>query len=260
MANILKKKLKNDEFIIGTFINIANPAIPEVIGLNGFDFIVLDFEHTSFNYSIAEDLIRAANLTNCSTIIRTADKNPSNISRALDIGANAIQIPQISSREEAEIVIKNSKFYPIGERGASHYVRAARYSSIDKTKYYSSENDNNLTIIQIEGANAIKELDEILKIKEIDVIFIGPVDLSMSLGIPGQINHPLVEEKVLEIIYKTREAGKWVGTYVEDLPTFEKRAKQGVKVLTYLVDVGLFFKVCKESINSLKSIIASLDN
>lgn len=260
LANILKERLKNGEFVIGTFLNIANPAIPEIIGLNGFDFLVLDFEHTSLDFSIAENLIRAAQLVSCSTIIRTADKNPSNISRALDIGADAIQIPQVGSLEEAEMVIKNSKFFPSGERGASHYVRAARYSNIDKIKYYTSENDNTLIIIQIEGANAIKELDEILKIKEIDVIFIGPVDLSMSLGVPGEINHPLVEEKVKEIIEKARNSGKSVGTYVEDLATFEKRARQGVKMLTYWLDVGLFYNACKESFNSLKSIINAIND
>ena len=254
MKNKIKEKLINNELVIGTFVNIPSPMVAEVIGLSGFDFILIDFEHASFNYHIAENMIRGANNSSCSVIIRTADKNPNNISKALDIGAEAVQVPQVCSKEDAQKIVDAGKFYPLGNRGMSHYVRAASYSHIEKARYYNNENENNLIIIQIEGQNAILELDKILEINGIDVIFIGPFDLSQSLGVPGQVNHPLVEEKIFEITNKAKKADKWIGTYVEDLESFEKNVKQGVKLLTHIVDVKFLYDACVEDVNKLRNI------
>lgn len=246
MSNLIKEKLEKKQNVIGPFMKLPSPAVVEIAGLAGFDYLIIDCEHGPLNVLEAEDMVRAAHLANMSAVIRVGQNNPHEISRALDIGADAVQIPQISNKEDAINAVNSSKFSPQGERGVCRYVRAAEYSSMNKNDYFKSANENTMVIIHIEGMEGIQNLDQILEVAGIDVIFIGPYDLSQSLGIPGDVNNIMVEEKMKEVVNKAQAKGKIVGTFVDDINTALKWKSLGIQYISYSVDVGIIYEAFKK--------------
>jgi len=250
MLNRFKNKLRNGLPVFGPFMKTTDPAFIEVAGHAGFDFVVLDMEHGPAGIHELQNLIRAAMLANVIPIVRTSDSSENAISKPLDLGALGVQIPQVVSGEMAERCVKAARFFPKGERGVCRFVRAAGYSSMASDEYFKRANEA-LVIIQIEGKNAIDDLDNILKVDGIDIIFIGPYDLSQSLGVPGQVSNPVVTNTMNAIVRKAQAAGKVVGTFTDTLPSAEMWKKAGVQYISYSVDVGIFTTACREIVNSL---------
>lgn len=249
--NKLLKKMNEGNCVYGPFMKTGDPAFVEIAGHSGFDFAILDLEHGPSNELALQNLIRGAQVANICPIVRVSKLDEVLIGRALDVGAHGVQVPQITNAKEATIAVKASKFSPLGERGVCRFVRASNYSSIDRFQYLSEANDN-LVILQLEGQEAIDNLDEILEVSGIDVIFIGPYDLSQSIGVPGNINHPLVEEKMQYIIKKASEKGILTGTFVDTPEGAKKWKKVGVSYVSYSVDVGIFYEACKNTLTVIK--------
>lgn len=239
-----RNKLDNGECVYGIFMKTGDPMFVEAASLGGFDYVILDTEHGPVSIENQQNNIRAAEARGSVPIIRLKDLDENTVGKALDIGAYGIQVPQINSAEDAGKVVKFAKFYPYGMRGVCRFVRAADYSNQNRYAYF--ENSKNLLIIlQLEGVKAIENLDEILDVEGVDVLFIGPYDLSQSLGIPGQVNNPLVVEKMKKIVEKAREKHKIIGTFVDTPEDLVMWRDLGVKYLSYSVDVGLFIDACK---------------
>jgi 4-hydroxy-2-oxoheptanedioate aldolase len=240
-----KQKLKREKgTVLGIFMKTSDPALVEIASLSGFDFVILDQEHGAVDHSQMQNLIRAVKDTPTIPIIRIADLREDLIGKALDIGAMGVQIPKVSTKEDIKKIIQFSKFYPQGERGVCRFVRAADYSLIDKKEYFK-ESNKNLNIIQIEGINALENIEDILSMKGIDIIFIGPYDLSQSLGVPGEIFHEKVINAMKKIIKKCKLKGKVVGTFVDTEKGLQIWKKVGVKYLAYSVDLGIFSEACR---------------
>jgi len=204
MNNKMQKKLNEGKHVVGPFVKIASPELVEIMGRAGLDYLIIDCEHGPVNALKAQDMVRAAKLVGLSAVIRIPTNDAYMISRALDIGADAVQIPQISTKEDAERAAKAAKFAPLGERGVCRFVRASDYSNIEKNEYFKKANEETMVIIHIEGERGVNNIDEILSVDGIDVIFLGPYDLSQSLGLPGQINHPIVVDTMKEIVAKAK--------------------------------------------------------
>ncbi len=249
----LIKNLEKNEISIGPFSKSSDPSIIECIGLAGFDFLIIDLEHGPNTIESAQNLVRAALLHEMTPIVRVSENNESSISKALDIGAQGVQVPQINNKQDALKVITAAKFAPIGKRGVCRYVRAAGFSSKDKNLYFEESNQNTLVILQIEGKEGIENLDNILDVNGIDIIFIGPYDLSQSLGVPGQTNHPEVINAMKSVVNKAKQKNIVVGTFVETPEDLNMWKDLGVLYLSYKVDVGIFYDACKLTYNTLKS-------
>ena len=224
-----KEKLKNG-YTIGPFSKTSDPAFIEILGHAKFDFVILDLEHGPNSVETLQNLIRAAQVSDILPIVRVKENNLSIIGEVLDIGAA-----------------------PNGCRGVCRFVRAANYSMQDRFEYFKDA-DNTIIIFQIEGQQAISQLDEILRVDGIDLIFIGPYDLSQSIGMPGQIDHPLVTEKMLEIIDLCNKHNVDVGTFVDNMENAKRWKRAGVKYLSYSVDTGIFYEASRDLANKLKSI------
>ena len=252
MKNIIdrfKKKLHTDG-VIGIFSKTSDPALIEVMGYAGMDYVIIDLEHGPNSVQSVQNLIRAAQVSGIMPIVRVKESCASVMGAVLDIGAGGIQVPQIGTRAEAEAVIKRTKFSPMGERGVCRFVRAANYSAKDRFQYFKDANEA-VTILQIEGQAGIDNLDDIITVEGIDAIFIGPYDLSQSLGVAGQIDHPLVEKKMLEIVKKCADVGVTVGTFVDTIANAKKWKALGVKYISYSVDMGIFHDAVKDIITNI---------
>lgn len=246
-----RNKLQNDECVYGVFMKTGDPMFVEAASLGGFDFVILDTEHGPVSIENQQNNIRAAEARGAVPIIRLKDSGENTIGKALDIGAYGIQVPQINSAADAEKIVKFAKFYPYGMRGVCRFVRAADYSAMDRYEYF--ENSKNILIIlQLEGVKAIENLDEILEVEGVDILFIGPYDLSQSLGIPGQVNNPLVVEEMKKIVERARKKNKVIGTFVDTPEDLIMWRNLGVKYLSYSVDVGIFLDACRDLSDKFK--------
>lgn len=239
-----RNKISNGENVYGMFMKTNDPMFVEAVGISGFDYVILDMEHGPVTIENQQNNIRAAEARNTVPIIRLKDRGENTIGKALDIGAYGIQVPQIKNAEEAKRVVKFAKFYPYGMRGVCRFVRAADYSNMDRYEYFEGSKDI-LIILQLEGIDAIKNLDEILEVDGIDILFIGPYDLSQSLGIPGQVNNPVVVNAMKDIVKKAKEKGKVIGTFVDTFEDLKMWREIGIQYLSYSVDVGVFIDACK---------------
>lgn len=244
--NKLKRLIKEGGVVVGPFMKITDPAVMEIAGYAGFNFVIIDTEHGPVSIETAQNLVRAATYAEISPIIRVKNNDPATILRALDIGAEGVEVPHISSKEDAVKAVRATKFAPVGERGVCRFVRAAQYSALDRFKYFETANKETMVILHIEGVEGINNLERILSVKGVDIIFIGPYDLSQSLELPGQVNHPLVTEKMNHVISSTRKKGVAVGTFVDDVETARKWINLGVQYIGFSVDVGIFYEACKD--------------
>ncbi|GAA3617180.1 aldolase/citrate lyase family protein [Flavivirga amylovorans] len=243
---------ENKKFVVGPFMKVSDPALVEVAAFAGFDFVIIDLEHGPNTIETVQNHVRAAQAKGITPVIRVPEINENMISKALDIGADYVQVPQIETAADAERVVKAAKFFPEGSRGVCRYVRAADYASMPKENYFGNANKTTGTIIHIEGNIAFNNIDEILAVDGIDVIFIGPYDMSQSCGVPGQVNHPKVISQMKEIVEKAAPLGKVVGTFVESPESAKQWIDLGVKYISYAVDVGIYFDACKNIVDKVK--------
>ncbi len=256
MNEIIKKfreNLKNEGCVYGPFMKTADSMFVEAAGIAGFDFVILDMEHGPVSLEHQQSNVRGALVRGVVPVIRVKDLAENTVGSALDIGALGIQVPQVKTAEQARQVVRYAKFYPYGMRGVCRFVRAAEYSNMDKKEYFNASKDL-LIIIQLEGIEALENIDEILEVEDIDILFVGPYDLSQSLGIPGEVDNPMVVEKMKLIVEKARAKGKVVGTFVDDMKMLEMWKKVGIQYLSYNVDVGIFMESCKDILDKIAKI------
>jgi 4-hydroxy-2-oxoheptanedioate aldolase len=246
-----KNKLEKGETVYGPFVKSTDPALVECAGYAGFDFVILDMEHGPAGFSELQNLIRGAEVSGIIPIVRTSDSSEISISRALDLGAKGVQVPQIHSVSEAGQVIRAAKFYPQGQRGVCRFVRAAAYSALPRKDYFRQANEA-LVILQVEGSQVLDELDELLQVDGLDILFIGPYDLSQSLGVPGEITHPRVMETIEAITRKAGNAGVTTGVFCDTIESALLWRNAGIQYISYSVDLGLYTEICSSLIRTLK--------
>lgn len=250
--NKLKRKLYDGDAAIGTFLAYSSPEIVEIIGMSGMDFVVIDCEHGPFSVESTTNLIRAAELRGLTPITRVTYNSETNILRSLDVGAHGVQVPQVNCKEDALHVISSAKYHPIGKRGVA-IPRAIEFGTVDILKAYEEANEQTLVVVHCETEECYRNLDEILSVPEIDVVFLGPFDMSQSLNIPQQFEHPKMIEVTNTILEKTKKAGKIPGIYAGTAAQAKMRIVQGFQYVT----IGMVETIIA---NSLKAIVNEVKN
>jgi len=235
LIQIFRDKLARGP-VVGPFCKTEDPAIIETLGYAGMDFAILDLEHGPADNAGLGGLIRAAELSGALPVVRV--NGVAGISRSLDQGALAVQIPHVASAATAEAVIRQARFAPLGDRGVCRYVRAAAYGTQDRFEYFREAN-NALVILQVEGREGLDNLDAILDVPGFDILFLGVYDLSQSLGLIGEVDHPKVRESLETVARKCRMRGCAAGTFVETIEQARTMAGLGFHYLCYGVDVGI---------------------
>jgi 4-hydroxy-2-oxoheptanedioate aldolase len=205
MKKDFREMVGNGKKPLGTWIQMGSPEVVEMVGLQGFDFAVIDTEHTFFGTETAENLVRAADAVGLIPFIRVAHKDPALVMKALDTGAAGFVYPGVTTAEDAQEAVSSSMYPPEGTRGACPFVRASGHSSTDWKSFAQRSNRDLVRIILVEGTEGIENLSEIVSVEGVDVIMMGPFDLSVVLGVGGEVEHPAVMEKFAEIIEKCRE-------------------------------------------------------
>jgi len=229
--NELKRKLASGQTVLGSFVYVPSAKLTEIIGLLGFDFVVIDMEHGPIDTAVAEDMVRAAELTGVTPLIRVTRNSPELILRALDIGAQGVHVPEITTAEDGRLAAGSTKYGPVGHRGLAG-VRAADYGLKQPLgEYAPAANKETMCIVHIESERAVQNLDKLLAVEGIDVYYLGPEDISNSLGIPGQSKDPRVVKIVEAGIRKIVSAGKMAGCIAADSATARRYVELGARYI-----------------------------
>ena len=235
----LKNKLYRGETCLGTWVFIPSPDIVEIIGLAKFDFAVIDMEHSAITLQDAVSMIRAAESRNLTPLIRVSYLDHSCILRALDSGAHGIQLPHIETANDARAAVRYVKYHPIGERGLATTTKGGGYTLKEVKKHVVRENKSSLVVASLESSESLDELDSILEVAGVDVIYIGPYDLSQSLGIPGEVDNPRVLKTMENNIKRIKKAGKIAGSFAQTTKRARQLKNMGVNYLTCEADGSL---------------------
>lgn len=232
---------------------IRNPAIVLLAANVGLDFVMFDMEHGAFGFETLADGASMARTRGIDCFVRVPELSKGNVSRALDCGATGVMVPMIKDAEEAQKLANWAKFAPIGERGLGGNGAHTAYLDAAKTPqdFMERANDEILTIAQIELAEAIDNIEAIAAVNGVDALLIGPADLSNSLGVSGEFNHPLMDEAIAKVAAAAKRHHKIFGFHAgEEL--MRKWMGHDLTLRMSLMDIGILSKGL-EAITSLRS-------
>jgi 4-hydroxy-2-oxoheptanedioate aldolase len=192
--NLTKRKLYDGQTVYGTLLTVMNPELVEMLGIAGLDFIIMEGEHGPWDESQILNIVRASELVGLTPTIRLSNLEPDRICRLLDMGVQGIHCSHVASKEDAEELVRVVKLYPLGERGFGRFSRANFYGVLEEREAVRAANAESLVVAQVEDRHGIDHLEQILQVPGIDVISVGPSDLSQSYGLPGQYEHPTIRQ------------------------------------------------------------------
>lgn len=203
----IKTVLAADRVAYGAWVQMANPESVEYAGRAGYDFVLIDREHGSFDLETTVHLLRAAAAFGVTPVVRVPDRNPTEIMRVLDAGAMGVLVPGVGTPEQASDAVRAARYAPSGNRGACPYTLATIPFEGSWGEFTHWSNRSISVWLLIEGIEGIGNIDRILEVPGIDAICLGPFDLSQALGLPGQTDHPAVVDKLKGIVIKARARG-----------------------------------------------------
>lgn len=232
-THTLRKRLQDGETSVGTIQVVDSPQVSEAIGVAGMDFVIFDQEHGPLTAETSLAMAAAAQVGGTEPIVRVRTNAEHEIQRALDIGSAGVMIPQVETQADAKAAVNAARFAPLGERGLSQYVRAGEYAGMNE--YTKRQNEETTLIVQIEGKRGVENVQEIVAVEGIDVIFLGPYDISSSLGIPGQVHDSEVRELMAEVCDVAANSETIVGTFADDT----EMAQQWIEAGAQFVAIGV---------------------
>jgi 4-hydroxy-2-oxoheptanedioate aldolase len=242
----LRAALAAKHVAIGTWVQSPSPEAVEILGWSGWDFVILDLEHAPFAGETLPNLIRAAEASGAAALVRVPLEAPEQVGKALDLGAAGIVTPGVKSAESAAEVVRLTRFPPHGSRGASRSTRQLHYGATPFANLVAADGPRPLVVHQVEARLATDNLDSIIGVEGVDVIFIGPYDLSTTLGLPGQFEHPTVRSAISEIVKRAGDAGIAVGIWMPDAKSARFWIEQGVRFVTVSNNELMLFEAASE--------------
>ena len=234
----LRKRVLAGEVLSGTFCNIGSAITTEIAGRAGFDWLLLDLEHGAGDQSELMHQLQAAGAADTPAIVRIAWNEPWRFKRVLDAGAAGVMVPWVSTPEEATAAAEAMRYFPDGIRGAATLIRANGFSR-NRDEYLEAANDNLLTVVQIETRQAVDNAAAIAAVAGVDVLFVGPFDLSIGLGIRGEFDHPRFTAALDQVVAGAQAAGKAAGILLQRPDQVAATVKRGFTFIALGSDGGL---------------------
>ena len=243
--NRFKAALAEGRQQIGLWNSIGGPSVPEALAGVGFDWIVIDTEHSPTDVpDVLRSLQAMAAYPNTNAVVRPAFNDIVLIKRILDFGAQTLLIPYVQSREEAEAAVKAVRYPPHGLRGVAGATRASGYSRIKD--YFARANDEICLLVQVETIEAMGRLEEIASVEGVNGVFIGPADLAASMGFPGQPNHPEVRAQIDNAIDRLKKIGVPSGILTMDRAHAQHCIACGTTFTAVGLDLSMMLGAAKE--------------
>ena len=254
--NILKRRLKSGEIVIGTMVQeVGTPSIAQVFKQVGFDFFMVDMEHGPFSLETAAHILRVGRILDMCPLVRVADTDYHLISQPLDHGAMGIMLPRVETRDQLETLVACVKYPPVGRRGFSSDAPHSESSFGPAGEFLEENNEDTLVIAQIERREAVERIDDLLSVPGIDVALVGPEDLSVSLGVPGETSHRLITEAIEEVIASSVRNGVVPAIHMGDVGALQGWVDRGMRMLMYSSDLGFLMESAEAGLAQLRASI-----
>ena len=241
--NKLKVKLEKELPVIGTWNTLASPLVTEVFAQSGLDFQIIDLEHGPFILDKLNLHVNACeNSPSCSPLVRIPSNENWMSLQVLDQGAHGVVVPHISNQKAAEKLAKSIKYYPFGERGFTPFSKAGGFNNNNTSDYLKNANKSILSVVIIESEEGLRNLDEILDVEGVDIVYFGAFDLSQVLGCPGEVKNNKVVNAIKNGVEKVNIKGKYAGGFVPQSKDDVKwLLDMGMKFITYEVDSSIIY-------------------
>ena len=260
--NRVKRALKEGKIVFGPMISeIRTSTLAVLFAQAGFDLFFIDMEHSCFTTETMSDMILAARSVGISPIVRPSSRKSSDhLSRALDVGAEGLLVPQVETLEDVRNIVKWCRYAPMGERGVALSRQHTFFEGGNAIETMRQLNEEVLIALQIENRDAIENLPELLSVPGIDVAFVGPGDLSASFGKPGQSSDPEIVDAAHRVIKISREHGIIPGIHTDSLKSAKYWMDEGMRIIGFYTDIKLILEICKNSVKDLRAYIESKEN
>jgi 4-hydroxy-2-oxoheptanedioate aldolase len=226
----LKRRLDDGETLVGCFLNLGSPLTAEIMGRAGFDFAVIDLEHGSGTEADVLSQLQALEATDAGVIVRAESHERQRAHRVLDLGAEGIMFPRVDSAPEAEKAVAGLRYPPHGVRGVASSNRACSFGTSFR-EYMDASASTLLGVVQIESESALTAADAIAAVDGVDVLFVGPLDLTQSLGILAQFDHPRYAEALETVSAAARKNGKSLGVLMARPEDFDRYHGLGFRLI-----------------------------
>lgn len=247
--NRVKEMLREGKTTIGAWATIGNADVAEILAQQDFDWLVFDTEHAPLSVETIQNLLQALGKSDVVPIVRVAWNDMVLIKRALDIGSYGVVVPWVNTEEEAVKAVRATRYAPGGNRGVGPR-RAAAYGA-DLIKYLKTADREMLVVCQIETEQAIGNIESILSVEGVDAVFIGPADLSTSLGYKGNWNHPNVRKAIVRVLKASKKANVAAGIYAMSIEDAKRSVAEGFRFVALGSDTAFLATGCRKALEAL---------
>ncbi|MEX1240891.1 MAG: aldolase/citrate lyase family protein [Cyclobacteriaceae bacterium] len=251
MMKNLKQRIQSGQTALGCWINMGSLVSTEIVGRAGFDWLLIDLEHGAGDDTIMYQQLQVLESIGATPIVRTNELSREKVQRILDAGAGGIMFPQLQQAEEADQAVRLMYYPPRGTRGMAKSVRAHAFGR-NSSDYISNLEKTLISVIQIETVQAVKEIDAIAATPGVDVLFVGPSDLSLAYGIFGQLDHPVYQEALRAVVAATKKHNKAAGVLLQDVDEYDMYYKLGYRFLACGADGYFVSRGADELIKRLR--------
>lgn len=247
-GNRLREKLASGSTVVGTFLNLGSALAAEACAIAGYDWLLIDLEHGGGGESSVLGQIHAAAAHDVPVLVRVESLERMRAGRVLDLGANGIMFPQVAGAEDARRAVGNLRYFPRGQRGTANYNRLCGFGQ--HPEVLDNTEDAILGVIQIETEGALSEANEIAAIDGVDVLFVGPVDLTRSLGIAGQTSSPIFVQALDDVVNACATQGKAAGVIVNDPTQIERFRSLGFTFIAVGSDSSMLARTAAQTVHA----------
>jgi 2-keto-3-deoxy-L-rhamnonate aldolase RhmA len=253
-VNIAKQALRDGRAAIGTMmVQFRSAAVPLLLSRAGMDFIIIDNEHSAFSLESNQEIMRGARECGLAVLVRVPDPDYHLIARTLDSGADGVMVPRVETAETVQAIVDAVKYPPVGHRGYGLGSIHTGFEGVPVADAIKHFNDNTLIIIQIESREAVERAEELVSVPGVDVALVGPVDLSISLGIAGQIGHDRVQDSYQKVLDAARKHAVHLGLHLPDLGALKQWFDRGARFLCYASEEGILFRGASAAVAELRA-------
>ena len=240
-------RLRRRDLLLGTIVTLASPEVTEILSTSGLDWLFIDGEHAPIDFLAAQTLLATSRVP---CLMRVPEATEAMLKKALDIGAAGVIVPMINSAQQAKSVVKFCKYPPRGVRGVGR-VRAQGYG-FDFERYMAQANDETVVVVQCEHIAAVEAIDAIAAVDGVDAVLVGPYDLSGSMGLLGQVEHPDVLAAIKHVADVCRKADRALGIYTNTADRMKPFIAQGYNLVIVGVDVASLGDAARATVKTLR--------
>lgn len=252
--NLLKKQLKEGNFILGTMLSeITTPNIVRMFAAGGFNFVIIDCEHGYFDYSQVAAIVGIAKGINLPTIIRIPLISRECITKYMDMGADGLLVPMTGTKEDIKKVVDYAKYSPLGQRGISTQRAHTNYNPPPLSEYMKEANNNTIIFAQIETSEGVSNISDILSVEGVDAALVGPNDLAADLGTPGNFATEDMNNSIASVIAASKKIGKPCGIISGNIPFLKDCQGKGMTVLSCNSEVGMIISGSKKIVKEFEA-------